>query len=62
MQHNALKYLYYIEYSIDLIFDFLESTPEYFSYQKDQKTKSAVERHLAIIGEAANKYKQTKST
>jgi uncharacterized protein with HEPN domain len=38
--------------SIDEIFDFLGDERNYTSYQKDLKTKKAVERNLEIIGEA----------
>jgi uncharacterized protein with HEPN domain len=47
--------------AIDLIENFIADTPNFNLYQKDLKTQSAVERQLAIIGEALNKLKQTES-
>lgn len=55
MTGRAKKYLFDIDYSIDCITGFLESTPTFDLYKADLKTKSAVERHLGIIGEAVNK-------
>ena len=46
--------------SIDEIFDFLPEKGDFFEYQRDIKTKKAVERNIEIIGEAINsisKYK-----
>lgn len=42
--------------SIELIEDFTKDLKSFADYQKDLKTKGAVERHLGIIGEAANKF------
>jgi uncharacterized protein with HEPN domain len=61
MQHNAVKYLYDILNAIELIEQFLSDCSDFTIYVNDLKTKSAVERQLAIIGEAANKYEKTKS-
>lgn len=58
MTDKGKKYLSDILMAIDLIEDFLADTTDFNSYQKDLKTKSAIERQLAIIGEALNKLKQ----
>lgn len=52
------KYLFDINYSISLIESFMSDINNYYVYQQDIKTQSAVERQLAIIGEAVNKLKQ----
>lgn len=41
--------------SIDEIFDFLPENRNFFEFQKDIKTKKAVERNIEIIGEAVNR-------
>ncbi|GGE33303.1 HepT-like ribonuclease domain-containing protein [Psychroflexus planctonicus] len=41
--------------SIDEIFEFLPEKRNFFEYQKDLKTKKAVERNIEIIGEAINR-------
>jgi uncharacterized protein with HEPN domain len=49
--------------SIDEIFEFLPKKRDFFEFQKDVKTKKAVERNIEIIGEAVNRitnYKNTK--
>jgi uncharacterized protein with HEPN domain len=49
--------------SIDEIFDFLPEKRDFLEFQKDLKTKKAVERNIEIIGEAVNRitnYKNTK--
>jgi uncharacterized protein with HEPN domain len=46
--------------SIDEIYTFLPEKRDFFEFQKDIKTKKAVERNIEIIGEAVNgviKYK-----
>ncbi|SCY14100.1 Uncharacterized conserved protein, contains HEPN domain [Nonlabens sp. Hel1_33_55] len=51
-----------ISRSIDEIFEFLPEKRNFFEYQKDLKTKKAVERNIEIIGEAVNrisKYSET---
>lgn len=55
MNKKHHKYLHDIINAIELIEYFLISTTNYFEYQTDLKTKSAVERQLVIIGEAVNK-------
>ncbi|MDR0294773.1 MAG: DUF86 domain-containing protein [Prevotellaceae bacterium] len=44
-----------IERSIDEIFDFLPEKRDFFKFQKDIKTRKAVERNIEIIGEAMNR-------
>jgi len=41
--------------AIDEIFDFLPEKRDFFEFQKDLKTKKAVERNIEIIGEAVNR-------
>ena len=41
--------------SINEIFEFLPEKRDFFEYQKDIKTKKAVERNIEIIGEAINR-------
>lgn len=41
--------------SIDEIFGFLPENGDFFEFQKDLKTKKAVERNIEIIGEAVNR-------
>ena len=48
------KYLSDIKRAIALIRTFTEETRSYTDYTNDLKTQSAVERQLAIIGEALN--------
>lgn len=55
MTERELKYLSDILQAIELIEAFTISTPTFDNYVKDLKTQSAVERQLAIIGEAVNK-------
>ena len=58
MTDKAIKYLSDILYAISLIDDFLDDIKTFLVYQSDLKTQSAVERQLAIIGEAVNRYRQ----
>lgn len=48
--------------SIDEIFDFLPQEKDFFEYQKDLKTKKAVERNIEIIGEAINRISKNENT
>ncbi|MDA0197004.1 MAG: DUF86 domain-containing protein [Bacteroidetes bacterium] len=48
--------------SIELIENFTKDLKSFTDYQKDLKTKGAVERHLGIIGEAVNKFLKESST
>jgi uncharacterized protein with HEPN domain len=59
MTEKGRKLLSDIIIAIDLIENFVADTPDFSSYQNDLKTQSAVERPLAIVGEALNKLKQT---
>ena len=44
-----------IHRSIDEIFEFLPSELNYFDFEKDLKTRKAVERNIEIIGEALSR-------
>jgi uncharacterized protein with HEPN domain len=46
--------------SIDEIFEFLPDDSNFFEFQKDLKTKKAVERNIEIIGEAVNRINKLK--
>ncbi|MFZ2285163.1 MAG: HepT-like ribonuclease domain-containing protein [Lutibacter sp.] len=48
--------------SIDEIFDFLPEKRDFSEFQKDLKTKKAVERNIEIIGEAVNRITNCKNT
>jgi uncharacterized protein with HEPN domain len=61
MNVRSKKLLADISIAIKHIEDFCRDTPSFSLYQKDIKTKSAVERQLAIIGEAVNKLIQSDS-
>lgn len=61
MTEKGRKYVSDVLMAIDLIENFIADTPDFNLYQKDLKTQSAVERQLAIIGEALNKLKQIES-
>ena len=52
------KYLFDIQSSISLIESFTQGIESFEQYLNDIKTQSAVERQLAIIGEAVSKLKQ----
>ena len=56
MTEREKKFLSDISSSIKLIESFTKDIKSFSEYQKDLKTKGAVERHLAIIGEAVNKF------
>jgi len=56
MTEREKKYLSDISNSIGLIEDFISEIHSFSDYCKDSKTKSAVERHLAIIGEAVTRF------
>jgi len=56
MTEKEKKFLSDITNSIELIENFTSGVKSFAEYQNDLKTKGAVERHLAIIGEAVNKF------
>lgn len=62
MTEKEKKFLSDISNSIDLIERFTKDLQSFTEYQKDLKTKGAVERHLGIIGEAVNKFLKESST
>ena len=51
MTERSKKYLSDIFISIEFIEDFIADIKTFPDYQRDTKTKSAVERQLGIIGE-----------
>ncbi len=55
MKHDIFAWLEDINRSIDEIYDFLPEDRNYFEFDKDLKTKKAVERNIEIIGEALNR-------
>lgn len=55
MDNRTNAWLEDIVRCIDEIFDFLPKKREFFEYQRDLKTKKAVERNIEIIGEAVNR-------
>lgn len=55
MDNRINAWLEDIIISIDEIFEFLPKKRDFFEYQKDLKTKKAVERNIEIIGEAVNR-------
>jgi uncharacterized protein with HEPN domain len=56
MDNKINTWLYDILKSIEEIESYFENKPlNYLEYQKDIKTKRAVERNLEIIGEAVNR-------
>jgi uncharacterized protein with HEPN domain len=44
-----------IEQAIDEIYEFLPEERNFFAFQKDLKTRKAVERNIEIIGEAMDR-------
>ncbi len=58
MTAREKKLLADINYAIDLIENFTAQIKLFSEYSKDQKTKSAVERQIAIIGEALNQFQK----
>ncbi len=58
MMEKSLKYLSDILLAIELIEEFTKETNDFTVYTSDLKTQSAVERQLAIIGEALNKLRK----
>ena len=62
MTEKDRKFLSDIATSIELIEDFTRDLKSFAEYQKDLKTKGAVERHLGIIGEAVNQFLKVSKT
>jgi len=62
MTEKEKKFLSDIVTSIGLIETFTKDLKLFSEYQKDLKTKGAVERHLGIIGEAVNKFLKESTT
>jgi uncharacterized protein with HEPN domain len=62
MTEKEKKFLSDIFTSITLIEEFIKDLGSFAEYQKDLKTKGAVERHLGIIGEAVNKFLKESKT
>ena len=62
MTEKEKKFLSDISNSIELIETFTRDLQSFSEYQKDLKTKGAVERHLAIIGEVVNKFLKESTT
>jgi uncharacterized protein with HEPN domain len=58
MTEQAKKYLLDILQEIELIERFSLEITDFYKYQKDIKTKSAVERQLGIVGEAVNMFRK----
>ncbi|GGZ65599.1 DUF86 domain-containing protein [Salegentibacter mishustinae] len=58
MMDKSKKYLSDILIAIDLIEKFTVEISDFNVYQEDLKTQSAVERQLAIIGEALNQLRK----
>ncbi len=55
MELEIKTWLQDINRSIEEIYSFLPEQRDFFEFQKDLKTKKAVERNLEIIGEALNR-------
>ena len=58
MTEKSKKYLSVILIAIELIEEFTIDYKDFNLYGQDRKTQSAVERQLAIIGEALNQFKK----
>jgi uncharacterized protein with HEPN domain len=55
MKMEVLTWLEDIRLSIIEIEEFLPARKDFFEFQKDLKTKKAIERNIEIIGEAMNR-------
>ena len=58
MTDKGKKYLSDILMAIELIEEFTTGVKDFNVYDSDKKTQSAVERQLAIIGEALNHFRR----
>ncbi len=59
MTDKGIKYLSDILISLDLIEEFTININDFNQYDADKKTQSAVERQLAIVGEALNHFRKS---
>ncbi len=55
MELEIASWLADIKQAIDEINEFLPDKKDFFAFQKDIKTKRAIERNIEIIGEAVNR-------
>ncbi|MDB5009160.1 MAG: antitoxin [Mucilaginibacter sp.] len=55
MEDEIKTWLSDIKQAIDEINEFLPDKKSFFQFQRDLKTKRAIERNVEIIGEAANR-------
>lgn len=62
MDNKTNAWLEDILRSIDEIFEFLPKKRDFYEFQKDLKTKKAVERNIEIIGEAVGRITKNKDT
>ena len=62
MQLEIKTWAYDISKAIEEIETFIADIPDFAAYQKDIKTKRAIERNLEIIGEAMNRMLNVDST
>lgn len=62
MRHDVKKYLRDVELAIEKIHAFLPADYDFTAYEKDVKTQYAIERALAIIGEAVYQILKTEPT
>jgi uncharacterized protein with HEPN domain len=62
MTDKEKKYLSDINISINHIISFTQEIKSFGVYKKNFLVKGAVERHLAIIGEAINKFQKESKT
>ena len=60
MKHEISAWLEDIERSIDEIYEFLSDNLTYIEFDRDLKTRKAVERNIEIIGEALNRILKVK--
>lgn len=62
MDNKLNAWLEDISRSIKEIYEFLPENRDFFEFQKDLKTKKAVERNIEIIGEAVNRIMNYKNS
>ena len=61
MENEVKTWLIDVSNAIAEINDFLPNKKDFFAFQKDLKTKRAIERNIEIIGEAMNRILEIKS-